>query len=255
MGVSQSGYYAWRNRLTKAPALKRENLAALISRCYWENRRRYGSRRIKAALAKTGIKVGRCTVRRVMGEQNLRAIAPKRFVPRTTDSKGTKASPNLLAAVKIAECAPAKVIIGDISYLPVRGGKWCYLAVWQDTRHTPDNRLEFKRFDDGGVGHFGFGKGDWKRVNPSRSDCAFRPRQSICFSRISLLAWAERLTAINVGERQRLATMLKAESFFSRFKAELIEGGVFEDIEQARSEVFSCIEGYYNRTRLHSGLG
>ncbi len=47
----------------------------------------------------------------------------------------------------------------------------------------------------------------------------------------------------------------QAESFFSRFKAELIEGGVFEDIEQSRSEIFSYIEGYYNRTRLHSSLG
>ncbi len=47
----------------------------------------------------------------------------------------------------------------------------------------------------------------------------------------------------------------QAESFFSRFKAELIENGVFEDIEQARSEIFSYIEGYYNRVRLHSSLG
>ena len=36
----------------------------------------------------------------------------------------------------------------------------------------------------------------------------------------------------------------QAESFFSRFKAELIESGVFESVEQARSEVFSYIEGY-----------
>ena len=47
----------------------------------------------------------------------------------------------------------------------------------------------------------------------------------------------------------------QAESFFSRFKAELIEGGIFESVEDARSEVFSYIEGYYNRIRLHSGLG
>jgi transposase InsO family protein len=47
----------------------------------------------------------------------------------------------------------------------------------------------------------------------------------------------------------------QSESFFSRFKAELIEGGIFEDIEQARPEVFSYIEGYYNRIRLHSSLG
>ncbi len=47
----------------------------------------------------------------------------------------------------------------------------------------------------------------------------------------------------------------QAESFFSRFKAELMENGVFEDMEQARSEIFSYIEGYYNRVRLHSSLG
>ena len=46
----------------------------------------------------------------------------------------------------------------------------------------------------------------------------------------------------------------QAESFFSRFKAELVENGIFESVEQARSEVFSYIEGYYNRIRLHSGL-
>jgi transposase InsO family protein len=46
-----------------------------------------------------------------------------------------------------------------------------------------------------------------------------------------------------------------AESFFSRFKAELVEGGIFSSVEEARSEIFSYIEGYYNRIRLHSGLG
>ncbi len=39
----------------------------------------------------------------------------------------------------------------------------------------------------------------------------------------------------------------QAESFFSRFKAELVENGIFESVEDARSEAFSYIEGYYNR--------
>jgi transposase InsO family protein len=47
----------------------------------------------------------------------------------------------------------------------------------------------------------------------------------------------------------------QAESFFSRFKAELIEGGIFESVEQARAEIFIYIEGYYNRIRRHSSLG
>jgi transposase InsO family protein len=46
-----------------------------------------------------------------------------------------------------------------------------------------------------------------------------------------------------------------AESFFARIKAELIEDGVFENIEEARSEIFSYIEGFYNVRRLHSSLG
>lgn len=46
-----------------------------------------------------------------------------------------------------------------------------------------------------------------------------------------------------------------AESFFSRFKAELLEDGIFECVEQARGETFSYIEGYYNRVRRHSALG
>jgi transposase InsO family protein len=47
----------------------------------------------------------------------------------------------------------------------------------------------------------------------------------------------------------------QAESFFSRYKAELLESGAFEDVNQARSETFSYIEGYYNRVRRHSALG
>lgn len=47
----------------------------------------------------------------------------------------------------------------------------------------------------------------------------------------------------------------QAESFFSRFKAELLEDGIFEDVGQARSETFAYIEGYYNRVRRHSALG
>jgi transposase InsO family protein len=42
----------------------------------------------------------------------------------------------------------------------------------------------------------------------------------------------------------------QAESFFSRFKAELIENGVFESIADAKSEVYSYIEGVRPESRL-----
>jgi transposase InsO family protein len=46
-----------------------------------------------------------------------------------------------------------------------------------------------------------------------------------------------------------------AESLFSRYKAELLEGGAFANLEEARLETFNYIEGYYNRIRRHSSLG
>jgi len=47
----------------------------------------------------------------------------------------------------------------------------------------------------------------------------------------------------------------QAESLFSRYKAELLEDGFFEDVNRARSDTFSYVEGYYNRVRRHSALG
>ncbi len=67
-----------------------------------------------------------------MREEGLKGIGPKSFKPRTTDSKGTIAAPNLLKTVGLEECAATKIIIGDLTYIPLHDGSWCYLAVWQD---------------------------------------------------------------------------------------------------------------------------
>ncbi len=45
------------------------------------------------------------------------------------------------------------------------------------------------------------------------------------------------------------------ESFFSRFKTELMENGAFLSIEDAKTEIFEFIEIYYNRKRRHSAVG
>jgi hypothetical protein len=67
-----------------------------------------------------------------MSEESLKAIHSKALKPRTTDSKGVTAALNLLAGIKLEECAAAKIIIGDITYIGLRGGKFAYLAMWQD---------------------------------------------------------------------------------------------------------------------------
>lgn len=44
------------------------------------------------------------------------------------------------------------------------------------------------------------------------------------------------------------------ESCFSRFKAELLQDGIFATLEDARTEIFEYIEMYYNTKRIHSSL-
>lgn len=44
------------------------------------------------------------------------------------------------------------------------------------------------------------------------------------------------------------------ESCFSRFKAELMQDGAFENKEDAQTEIFEYIETYYNSIRRHSSL-
>jgi transposase InsO family protein len=254
MEVSESGYYAWRKRREKPPSLKRKSLAQLVRNCYFENRRRYGTRRIKKALAKQGVKVGRFQIRRLLREQNLKAIQPNSFKPRTTDSKGVKAAPNLLAEVNLAGCAAGKIIIGDITYIPLRGARFAYLAVWQDkvTRRIVGWSLGLEMTQELVISALqkAIEKGLIKAGAIVHSDRGSQYASN-----------GFRLLLQTNGLRQSMSGKgncydnAQAESFFSRFKAELLEGGVFEDLEQARSEIFSYLEGYYNRVRLHSSLG
>ena len=104
---------------------------------FWENRRRYGSRRVQKALQDEGIKVGRHQVRRLMQEQNWLAIQPRSFVPRTTDSShGLRACPNLWLElgkpIRPDHVWGGPPLRSDITYLPLVGGGWLYLASWLD---------------------------------------------------------------------------------------------------------------------------
>lgn len=256
MIVSESGFYTWRKRLTKPPKLKRQSTAQLVKNSYLENRRRYGSRRIVAELQRRGEKLGRYKVRRLMREQGLQAIRPKRFVPQTTDSSHTKAAvANLLKQVTAAApLAVGTIIIGDITYLPLASGEWCYLAMWQDKAT--------RRIVGWQVGETMTTGLVIKALQQAIKNELLTAGAIIHTDRGSQYAASEFRALL---ERHRLRQSMsargncydnaQAESWFSRFKSELVEGGVFEDCEQARSEVFSYIEGYYNRTRLHSGLG
>jgi putative transposase len=249
LGVSRSGYYAWKER----PA-RQDQLAPQVEEVFWQNSRRYGSRRITAELREQTV-IGRHRVRRLMREQGLRAIQPRRFVPRTTDSRhGQRMSPNLLVEREIIVDRPRQVIVGDITYLPLQNGQWAYLATWMDL---------FSRKILG-----------WQVASSMTAELVIEAlKKAIIREHLpaGLIVHSDRggqyvdAELRNLLKRQGFEQSMTradesydnahAESLFSRYKTELLEDGAFCDLEQARSETFAYIEGYYNRTRRHSALG
>lgn len=253
--VSEDAFYAWRRGKTYRLSEKKRELATRVKEVFYLHRGRYGARRVAAELLASGGAVGRRLAGSLMKTQGLTAIGPKRFVPRATDSRHDLGySPNLLRDPLNEPNGAGQVIVGDITYLPLRGGKFCYLATFQDkfTRRmvgwTVSERMTAQLVIDA--------------FNRARSRGLIAPRAIIHTDRGSQYASVEyrRLPYIH-GFRQSMSGKgncydnAQAESFFSRFKAELVEGGIFESIEQGRSEIFSYNEGYYNRIRRHSSLG
>jgi transposase InsO family protein len=137
LDVSRSAYYAW---LRDEPTVRERQTEALtesIRAIFWRHKRRYGARRIAAELADDGIVCSPKRIAKVLKIQGLRAIQPRSFVPKTTASRHTLGySPNLLLDAKDPGSVD-ELWVGDITYLPLRRGGFCYLAALMD-RFTRD---------------------------------------------------------------------------------------------------------------------
>ena len=96
LGVSQSGYFAWRGR----PACRRQRddmvLLAHVRSAFALSNGTYGSPRMTWELRDNGFAVGRRRIARLMRDNGLRARHKRRF-KRTTDSHHAwPVAPNLL---------------------------------------------------------------------------------------------------------------------------------------------------------------
>lgn len=242
-------------RSLKSVAVEAEADAESVEQVFWQHSRRYGSRRIHAELSAAGASIGRHRVRRLMRERGLRAIAPKSFVPRTTLSRHTLGySENLLLKLKLPPTQMRRVLVSDITYLPLSSGEWGYLVTWMD--------LFSRRILGWAVGE----KMDEALLLSATRMMLRRHRlakNAILHSDRGGQYAGKRFRSLLLGNKLRQSMSRAgetydnafAESLFSRYKAELLESGAFTNIEEAELETFNYIEGYYNRIRRHSSLG
>lgn len=232
-------------------AIDDERIGALIEGIFKLHRRRYGYRRIREELADRGEVCSAARIRRLMAQRGLRAIQPKNYVPKTSDGRADKPSPNLLADKPLPD-APNQVWAGDITFIPVESG-WLYLAVVID--------LCSRRI----VG--------WSLGDHLRSDLVLaalqqalgtaQAHQTIFHSdRGSQYgSSAFRAALADAGMLQSMSRRANpydnawTESFIGTLKSEMLQGGCFQNARDARLEIFQYIDGYYNTHRKHSSLG
>jgi putative transposase len=130
LGVSRSGYYAWKQRPESERHKADQALAQVVTAVHQESRGTYGSPRVHAELRARGQRVSRKRVARLMGQQGLAARKKRRFV-RTTDSRHNQpVAPNILER-DFSPGQPNSTWATDITYVGTRQG-WLYLAVVLD---------------------------------------------------------------------------------------------------------------------------
>lgn len=253
MEISRSAYYAYRKGDTFKITEKRSVLLSEVKKVFNVHRKRYGSRRIKHELHRQGIPIGRDTVRNLMKSQNLVAIQPKSFVPKTTDSRHTLGySQNVLAQRGFPKRLD-EAYVGDITYLPTTSGEWLYLMTWMDlcSRCIVGWKIENHMEDSLVIEalELAFAK---RKPSPGLIVHTDRAGQFASADFRYLLASHQCIQSMSKADNPY--DNAYAESLFSRFKAELIQKGAFESKEDAIIEVFDYIEVYYNTQRLHSSL-
>jgi putative transposase len=223
----------------------------LIETAFRDHRRRYGYRRLGEELSDRGVTCAPARIRRLMAQRSLRALQPKNFLPKTSDGRADKPSPNLLTGQPLP-AVPNGAWAGDITFIPTSTG-WLYLAVVID--------LCSRRV----VG--------WSLADHLRSDLVLdalhqalqtRPTEDTIFhsDRGSQYGSAPfRAALAKAGLRQSMSARANpydnawTESFIGTLKHEMLQGGCFEDASDARLEIFEYIDAYYNTRRKHSSLG
>jgi putative transposase len=250
LGVTESGYHAWRVRPASRHATEDRELLELIHGIYDESRATYGAPRVHAELAAQGVHVGRKRVARLMRQAGLVGASRRRWCT-TTVSDGTPPAEDLVDRDFTVE-APNQLWVADITYVPTWVG-FLYLAVvldaysrrivgWAMATHLRTelvvdalNMALGQRKPDGVIHHSDHGT----------------QYTSVAFG----LRCRETGVQPSMGTVGDAYDNAMAESFFATLECELLAQRKFRNQAEARMAIFEFIEGWYNPRRRHSALG
>jgi putative transposase len=227
-------------------------LGEQIETIFRRHRGRYGYRRVAEELADQKVTCAPTRIRRLMAQRGLRALQPKNFVPKTSDGRADKPSPNLLNDLPLPK-VPDQAWASDITFIPTSTG-WLYLAVVIDlcSRRIVGWSLAAHLRSDLVLAAL-------RQALQTRSTNSTTIFHSDRGSQYASTTFRQALDA--AGLRQSMSARANpyhnawTESFIGTLKHEMLQGGCFDSAHDARTEIFEYIEGYYNTHRKHSSLG
>lgn len=252
LGVSASGYYAWRQRPESARAERDRELLTKIRRVHEASKGVYGSPRVHAELVAEGVCVGRHKVAQLMRSARLRGCPKRRYRTTTQRDPSHPVACNLLKQDFTADL-PNRRWAGDITYIPTRQG-WLFLAVVID--------LYSRRI-------VGWSMSRWsgRRLVVDALRMAVEARRPVgplihhsdrggqYTSDDFRNELANNGIACSMSSTGNCYDNAVVESFFGTLKRERVIRVRYRNREEARADLFEYIEVFYNRKRRHGYLG
>jgi putative transposase len=252
MAVARSGFYAWCHRPMTRRAQQNQHLLAQIQLCHRESKGCYGRPRIHRDLCAQGLRISRHRVARLMRRHGLRGVCRRRAPYRPRPTPPAIMAANVLQR-DFTATHPNQKWAADITSIPTREG-WLYVAVLVDVY---SRRI--------------VGWAMAERVTTELTTTALtmalqqRPltvgllHHSDRGSQYAAVAYQQQLVVhgiqCSMSRPGNCWDNAVVESFFATLKTELIDRYRFQTRQEAKSAIFSYVEGFYNQRRRHSTLG
>lgn len=251
MQVTKSAYYKYLRKKSKTPKQPDVKLIVELRVLHKKSSGSYGSRRIAQALTKSGYRIGRYKVRRLMRQNNIVCKQRRRYSVTTQSDHALPLATNILDRKFNVE-KPNQVWVADITYLWTAEG-WLYIAAVLDLfsrRVIGWAMLDHMRADlvkDA----FEMAK---KQRRPFRGLLHHSDRgiQYASQQYQQLLQASE--VIISMSRKGNCWDNAVMERFFGTLKSERTDGKNYSTRDEAKADVIDFIEIFYNRQRLHSTL-
>ena len=248
VSLSRAPYYRTRQR--DRPVLRdmelRDQLQRLVLQ--WP---RYGYRRLTHALRRQGVPANHKRVLRLLREENLLCLRPRRGVRTTNSQHGLPTYPNLVPTVRLSGLN--QLWVADITYIRL-AREFIYLAVVLDAYSRRCIGWALDRTLEAALAVTALNQAlATRHVGPGLIHHSDQGVQYASGAYTELLKSHQ--IRISMSRRGRPQDNAQAESFLKTLKYEEVYLVEYDDLADARVRLGHFLEDVYNRKRLHSALG